>query len=69
MTDTPVVPLFVMVICGFAGMAIWKSKGGDPKGGFIVGALLTLLGLIILALSSPGRRELDRVAKSRHECA
>jgi hypothetical protein len=40
-------------IGGFVASAIWKNKGGDPVVGFIMGALLGLLGIIMAAAMTP----------------
>ncbi len=53
-----------MLLSGFVGMTLWKDKGGSPSGGFIVGLLLGILGVFILALATPGQKEIDRVARS-----
>ena len=61
----------VVVIClmgalltGYAGMTIWAGKGGKPGGGFLVGALLGVLGVVILAVARPRQKEIDSAARS-----
>jgi hypothetical protein len=49
---------------GYAGMTVWKNKGGSPGGGFLLGGLLGALGVLILVLSKPRQAEVDRVARS-----
>jgi|SRR5215467_3567709 len=53
------------LIAGFIGMTLWKKKGGDPSGALILGAILGILGVIILAIAKPGQREIARVARSQ----
>ena len=54
-----------MLLSGYVGMTLWKDKGGSPSGGFIVGLLLGILGVFILAIATPGQREIERVARSQ----
>ena len=51
------------VISGYIGMTVWKNKGGDPGGGFVLGALLGPLGVFILVAAKPRQKEIDRVAR------
>ena len=53
------------LIAGFIGMTLWRNKRGDPSGAFILGAILGILGTLILAIARPGQREIDRVARSQ----
>jgi hypothetical protein len=53
------------LLSGFIGMTLWKNKGGDPSGAFILCAILGILGVVILAIGKPGRKEIDRVARSQ----
>lgn len=53
------------LLSGIVGMTLWKDKGGSPSGGFIIGLLLGVLGVFILAVATPGQKEIDRVARSR----
>ena len=54
-----------VLLSGYVGMTVWKDKGGDPGGAYIVGALLGGLGVFFLVLLKPGQREIARVARSR----
>jgi hypothetical protein len=53
------------IISAVVGMLIWERKGGDPVGAFLLGAFLGVFGLIILAVSQPRQKEIDRVARHR----
>ena len=55
------------IISAFVGMFVWERKGGDPIGAFLLGAILGLLGLLILAVSHPRQKEVDRVIRRRQE--
>jgi hypothetical protein len=46
------------VISGYIGMTVWKNKGGDPGGGFVLGALLGPSACSSSLQRSPGRRKL-----------
>jgi len=59
-----VISLMGALLSGYAGMTIWARKGGKPGGGFLVGALLGVLGVFILAAATPGQKEIDRAARS-----
>jgi hypothetical protein len=52
------------LLSGYAGMTIWARKGGKPGGGFLVGALLGVLGVFILAAAKPRQKEIDSAARS-----
>ena len=41
------------VLRGFAGGVIRSNQGGDPVGGFFWGALLGILGVIVVAATKP----------------
>jgi hypothetical protein len=51
------------VISGYIGMTVWKDKGGNPGGGFLLGGLLGPLGVFILVVAKPRQKEIDRVAR------
>ena len=53
------------LIAGFIGMTLWKNKRGDPSGAVILCAILGILGVLILAIAKPGRKEIARVARSQ----
>lgn len=53
------------LLSGFIGMTLWKTKGGNPSRGLLFGALLGILGVIILAFAEPRQKELARVARSQ----
>ena len=59
-----VISLMGALLSGYAGMAIWERKGGKPGGGFLLGALLGVLGVFILAVAKPRPREIDSAARS-----
>ena len=59
-----VISLMGALLSGYAGMTIWARKGGKPGGGFLVGALLGVLGVFILAVAKPRQREIDSAARS-----
>jgi hypothetical protein len=65
--NTLVVGIFLIqgLLVGYIGMTLWKSKGGDPSGAFVLGAILGILGVIILAIARPGQRERSRAARSQ----
>jgi hypothetical protein len=60
-----VVAFIGALFSGTIGMTVWKNKGGSPGGGFFVGGLLGVLGVLILVLARPGPTEIGRVARSR----
>jgi hypothetical protein len=63
--DLVVVVAFMgALFSGYAGMTIWARKGGKPGGGFLVGALLGVLGVFILAVAAPRQKEIDSAARS-----
>ena len=45
--------LFWVVLFGFVCSAIWSNKGGDGFTGFLIGAVLGLIGLILVAVMTP----------------
>jgi hypothetical protein len=53
------------IICALVGVLIWERKGGDSFGAFLLGVFLGVLGLLILAVSQPRQKEIDRVARRR----
>ena len=59
-----VISLMGALLSGYAGMTIWARKGGKPGGGFLVGALLGVLGVFILAVAKPRQKEIDSAARS-----
>ena len=59
-----VISLMGALLSGYAGMTIWARKGGKPGGGFLVGALLGVLGVFILAVAKPKQKEIDSAARS-----
>jgi len=59
-----VISLMGALLSGYAGMTIWARKGGKPGGGFLVGALLGVLGVFILAVAKPRQKEIDSAAQS-----
>src|SRR5215469_15802620 len=69
-TTTSVHDLVVVIafmgalLSGYAGMTVWARKGGKPGGGFLVGALLGVLGVFILAAAKPRQKEIDSAARS-----
>jgi hypothetical protein len=58
-----VIALIGSLFSGYAGMTVWKNKGGDPGGGFLLGGLLGPLGVFILVVAKPRQREIHRVAR------
>ena len=58
-----VIALIGAVFSGYIGMTIWKNKGADPSGGFVLGALLGVLGVFILVVAKPRQKEIDRVTR------
>jgi hypothetical protein len=52
------------LLSGYAGMTIWARKRGKPGKGFFVGALLGVLGVLILAVATPKQTEIDSAARS-----
>src|SRR5215472_5934824 len=69
-TTTSVHDLVVVIVVmralffWYYGMIIWARKGGKPGGGFLVGALLGVLGVFILAAAKPRQKEIDSAARS-----
>ena len=59
-----VISLMGALLSGYAGMTIWARKGGKPGGGFLLGALLGVLGVFILAVAKPKQKEIDSAARS-----
>ena len=53
------------LIAAFIGMTLWKNKRGDPSGAVLLCAILGILGVIILAIAKPGRREIGKGARSQ----
>ena len=53
------------LITAFVGMTLWKNKRGDPSGAALLCAILGILGVIILAIAKPGRREIAKGARSQ----
>jgi hypothetical protein len=64
--DLVIVVAFIgALFSGYIGMKVWTNKGGSPGGGFFLGGLLGVLGVLILVLAKPRQTETDRVARSR----
>ena len=59
-----VISVMGALLSGYAGMTIWARKGGKPGGGFLLGALLGVLGVVILAVATPRQKEIDSAARS-----
>jgi hypothetical protein len=55
------------VIFGVICAAIWSNKGGSGVSGFLIGLLLGLIGLIVVAVATPGGGVKAKAAASR-EC-
>jgi hypothetical protein len=58
--------VFIMIVLwvgvfGAVSGAIWQSKGGSYGSGFLIGALLGVLGLIFVAAATPARRPTNTV--------
>ena len=53
------------LIAAFIGMTLWKSKRGDPSGAFILCAILGILGVLLLAIATPRRKEITKGARSQ----
>jgi pimeloyl-ACP methyl ester carboxylesterase len=48
------------LIAAFIGMTLWKNKRGDPSGAFVLCAILGILGVLILAIATPKRKEIAK---------
>jgi hypothetical protein len=53
------------LIAAFIGMTLWKSKRGDPSGAFVLCAILGILGVLLLAVATPRRKEIAKGARSQ----
>jgi hypothetical protein len=58
--------VFSIVVFGFVCSAIWSGKGGDPFVGFLIGAVLGLIGLVVVAVMTPQQSALP--SKRTREC-
>src|SRR5437868_453536 len=54
MSGAAVLVILVWILLfGLVSSGIWKSKGGSGVSGFLIGAVLGILGLIYVAAASP----------------
>ena len=53
------------LIAAFIGMTLWKNKRGDPSGAFVLGAILGILGVLILAIAKPKQKEIAKGVRSQ----
>src|SRR5687768_1560225 len=56
-----------VLVGGFVASAIWKNKGGSGGDGFLMGALLGILGIILAAVMTPKRVQVQQATMLR-EC-
>jgi hypothetical protein len=62
--------LFWSVLGGVVSGFIWQSKGGSFGAGFLLGALLGIIGIILVAVMTPDKNQAQRVplAVALREC-